>query len=738
MKQIMDVTTEQLQESLQKFFGFEAFKGNQATIIKSVLTGHDTFVIMPTGGGKSLCYQLPALMMEGTALIISPLIALMKNQVDAIRGYTEGDEIAHFLNSSLSRTDIKKVKQDITDGLTKLLYVAPETLTKEENIDFFRNTNISFVAVDEAHCISEWGHDFRPEYRRIRTMIEAIDDRVPIIALTATATPKVQEDILKNLDMNEEHIFMSSFNRDNLYYEVRPKPAKEEILNRQILQIIKEVPRQSGIIYVQARKTAEDLAKVLEVNGINASPYHAGLDAKTRANTQDAFLMEDLDVIVATIAFGMGIDKPDVRFVIHYDIPKSIENYYQETGRAGRDGLQGNCIAFYSYRDISRLEKFLRDKPVAEREMGMQLMEEMTAYSETTTCRREFLLHYFGEKFDCSRNNMCDNCRHPRPTVNVEEEMAIALEAIESLGEQFVLKTILDFIVGSETKEMKDFKYTKHELFGSGKAKEVVFWESVLRNAMLLNLIYKEIVQYGVIHLTDEGRKFIEKPYEIKITLNHNFEDPDNDGEETQARPAALDTLLLDMLKDLRKKEGKKKNVPPYVIFQDPSLEDMATQYPITMDEMTKVQGVSAGKATKFAKPFLEMIAKYVDEHEIERPQDFVVKQVANQSKTKVAIIRGIDKKLSLEELARQNQLTVNELLDELYSIIASGTKLKLDHIIDPVVDEGVQDDIFDYFMTAEIDEPNAAYHKLKEEDDQITFEEIQLVRLKFLSEVAN
>jgi ATP-dependent DNA helicase RecQ len=738
MQATMEFTSEVLHEALHQYFGFDQFKGTQESVIRSVLEGHDTFVIMPTGGGKSLCYQLPALMMEGTALIISPLIALMKNQVDAIRGYSDGDEIAHFLNSSLSRTDIKKVKQDIVDQKTKLLYVAPETLTKDENIEFFQNTKISFVAVDEAHCISEWGHDFRPEYRRIRTMIESIDGDVPIIALTATATPKVQVDIVKNLDMQGENIYISSFNRDNLYYEIRPKPQKEELLHRQILQIIKELPDRSGIIYVQARKSAEDIAKVLSVNGIKAAPYHAGLDAKTRSATQDAFLMEDIDVIVATIAFGMGIDKPDVRFVMHHDIPKSIENYYQETGRAGRDGLEGRCIAFYSYRDITRLEKFLRDKPVAEREMGMQLMEEMTAYAETTTCRREFLLHYFGEKFVCDRKGMCDNCRHPRPTVDVQEEMIIALEAIEALGEQFVMKTITDFILGNETKEMKDFKYTKHEMFGCGKSKDEVFWQSVLRHGMLNSLIYKEIEQYGVIHLSDAGRAFMDKPYELKITLNHNFNDEQIDPEDLQARPAALDNLLLKLLKDLRKTEAKKKNVPPYVIFQDPSLEDMATLYPISIDEMTKVSGVSAGKAQKFGKAFVDLIAKYVEENEIERPQDFVIKQVANQSKTKVAIIKGIDRKVPLKELARQNQINLTELMDELYSIVSSGTKLNLDYCIDDVIDEGVQDDIHDYFMNAESDDPAKAFHVLKEEDDQITYDEICLMRLKFLSEVAN
>lgn len=735
----MEVTTDFIHESLHKYFGFDKFKGKQEAIIRSVLEGNDTFVIMPTGGGKSLCYQLPALMMEGTALIISPLIALMKNQVDSIRGYSDGDEVAHFLNSSLSRTDIKKVKQDITDGHTKLLYVAPETLTKDENIEFFQNTKISFVAVDEAHCISEWGHDFRPEYRRIRTMIETIDNRVPIIALTATATPKVQLDIVKSLDMQNEKVFISSFNRDNLFYEVRPKPSKDEQVHKQIIQIIKEVPEQSGIIYVQSRKAAEDIAKVLEVNGIKAAPYHAGLDAKTRATTQDAFLMEEIDVIVATIAFGMGIDKPDVRFVIHFDIPKSIENYYQETGRGGRDGLDGRCIAFYSYKDITRLEKFLRDKPVAEREMGMQLMEEMTAYAETTTCRREFLLHYFGEKFqsaDC--NKMCDNCRHPKEKVNVQEQMSIALEAIEALSEQYTIKMVIDFIMGNETKEIKDFKFNKHEQFGQGKGKDDVFWNSVIRHALLHNLIYKEIEQYGVIHLTDAGRAFIEKPYDIHITLNRDFNEVDNDPEEMQARPAALDNTLLKMLKDLRKTEAKKKSVPPYIIFQDPSLEDMATQYPITMEELAKVSGVSAGKAQKYGKAFIALIGKYVEENEIERAQDFVIKQVANQSKTKVAIIKGIDRKVPLQELARQNQITYHELMDELNIIVTSGMKLNLDYCIDDVIDEGVQEDIYDFFMQAESDNIDEAYKILKEEDDELTYEEVQLMRLKFLSEVGN
>ncbi len=731
----MTVTKEELLVSLNHFFGFDSFKGNQVKIIQSVLEGRDTFVIMPTGGGKSLCYQLPALMMEGTALIISPLIALMKNQVDAIRGYSNGDDIAHYLNSSLSRTEMKRVKQDIQDGKTKLLYVAPETLTKDENLEFFSNANISFVAVDEAHCISEWGHDFRPEYRRIRTMIETIGVDIPVIALTATATPKVQTDIVKSLDMKKENIFVSSFNRDNLYYEIRPK-SRKELVHKSIVQIINEQPRESAIVYVQARKSAEDLAKVLEVNGIIAAPYHAGLDPKVRANTQDAFLMEDIHVIVATIAFGMGIDKPDVRLVIHYDIPKSIENYYQETGRAGRDGLRGDCVAFYSRADIARLEKFLRDKPVAEREMGAQLMEEIIAYSETTTCRREFLLHYFGEKFVCDRVGACDNCRYPREKVNAEEEMLLALETVKLLNENYGLKTLVDFVVGNDTKEMRDYKFNKFPQYATGKEKDEIFWHSVFRSALLSSYLYKDVEQYGTIKLTEAGHKFIEEPEEAMITLNHNFKEEASDLEESAGGTAALDNILLSMLKDIRRKFAKQKNIPPYVLFQDPSLEDMATQYPITMEDMIKIQGVSAGKAAKFAKPFIEAIAKYVEENEIERPQDFVMKQVADQSKTKITIIRSVDKKIPLPEIARQNQMSYEELLEELYSIINFGTKLNLSYYINEQVDEYAREEIHNYFLEAETDDLNAAYQVLK--DDDIRFEEIQLARLKFLNEVAN
>jgi ATP-dependent DNA helicase RecQ len=733
----MIATKSELIESLQKYFGFDSFKGLQEPVIENILKGNDTFVIMPTGAGKSLCYQLPAMMLPGTALIISPLIALMKNQVDSIRGHSSADNIAHFLNSSLTRAQIKQVKDDITSGSTKMLFVAPETLTKDENIEFFQSVDISFVAVDEAHCISEWGHDFRPEYRRIKFMIDSIDKETPIIALTATATPKVQLDIVKNLDMKgDENVFMSSFNRTNLFYEVRPK-GKVEATFKQIVQIIKEVPGQSGIIYVQSRKTTEDIAKVLEVNGIRAAPYHAGLDAKTRTQTQDDFLMEDVDVIVATIAFGMGIDKPDVRFVMHYDIPKSIENYYQETGRAGRDGLDGRCIAFYSYKDINRLEKFLRDKPVAEREMGMLLMDEMVAYTETSSCRREFLLHYFGESYSEDKcNKMCDNCKYPREKVEAKDDIRIALQSVEITKENYLIKTLVDFVKGNNTKEMKDYGFDKNKLFGIGIEKEELYWNSIYRQALLANLIRKEIEQYGVVKLTDEGRNFIEKPTSFTIALNHNFTEELDDMEEGAARAVALDDVLFKMLKDLCKSESKKHNLPPYIIFSDPSLEDMATQYPISLDDMTKITGVSLGKAQKYAKPFLALIEKYVEENDIDRPEDYVIKQVADKSKIKVAIINATDKKLPLLEIGNQNQLNYEELMDELYSIVRSGTKVNLDYVIKESIDEYAREEIYEYFMESETDDLNTAFKQLKEED--ITFEEIQLMRLKFISEMAN
>ncbi len=729
----------ELQQALQKYFGFDYFKDSQELIVQSVLDKRDTFVLMPTGGGKSLCYQLPALMMPGTAIIISPLIALMKNQVDSIRGYSAEDEVAHFLNSSLTKVQIRKVKQDIVDGRTKLLYIAPETLTKDENLEFLKGIDLSFVAVDEAHCISEWGHDFRPEYRRIRTMIDTIDKEIPIIALTATATPKVRTDIVKILNMKEENTFVSSFNRDNLYYEVRPKYPKLEQTVKQIIQIIKEVEGQSGIIYVQSRKTTEDIAKLLVVNGIDAAPYHAGLDPKTRSQTQDDFLKEDLKVIVATIAFGMGIDKPDVRFVIHYDIPKSIENYYQETGRGGRDGLRGKCIAFYSQKDIARLEKFLRDKPAAEREMGALLMQEITAYAETTTCRRRFLLYYFGEEFAEDKcGKMCDNCRHPKAKVEVSEEMKHALQAIAALNENFGFKVLVAFLLGKDTREIEDFGFAEHDLYGVGDEKDETFWNSIFRHGILNGLIGKDIENYGLLKVTDVGRAFLANPQPYYIPINRDFDEEQIDLlEESIGKTAVLDDTLMRFLKDLRKSIAKKMDVPPFIIFQDPSLEDMATQYPISMEDMTKITGVSKGKAERYAKPFIEMIAKYVEENDIERPTDFTIKSVANKSKAKVAIIQSIDKKIPLPDIARGSQITMPELMEELNAIVSSGTKVNLDYYLEETIDEYVREDIYNYFMEAETDSADAAYHALKEDDD-ITIEEIELIRLKFLSEMGN
>ena len=732
------LTTQQpLLEALQQHFGFNRFKGDQETIIQSLLDSHDTFVIMPTGGGKSLCYQLPALMMPGTAIIISPLIALMKNQVDAIRGYSRENTVAHFLNSSLSKIQMREVKADISDGKTKMVYVAPETLTKEENIEFLKSVQVSFVAVDEAHCISEWGHDFRPEYRRIRTMIEEIDGNIPIIALTATATPKVRSDIIKNLDLKGERTFISSFNRPNLYYEIRPKGKKEQT-TRQIIEIIKGMKGKSGIIYVQSRKTAEDLAQMLSVNDIKALPYHAGLESKVRSQTQDAFLMESIDVIVATIAFGMGIDKPDVRFVIHYDIPKSIENYYQETGRAGRDGLEGRCITFYAHQDMLRLEKFLRDKPVAEREMGAQLMQEMVGYVETSSCRRKFLLHYFGEDFhteDCG--HMCDNCRHPKERIDVGTDLQLALSCVAEIKENHGIKTVIDFILGNPTKEMSDFGFTTYPLFGKGRHKDEGYWHSILRNALLEDLIYKDIEKYGLLKLRTKGRHFIANGGNFLMALNHDFDkELVTDWDEAGEKTAVLDETLLEMLRDLRRKEARKLDVPPYVIFQDPSLEDMATQYPISMEDMVMVSGVSLGKAQRYARPFLDLINSYVEENDIERPSDILFKTVANKSRMKVSIIQGIDRKLPLEDIARSSELTMDDLLDELDAIVASGTRVDLDYYIEDSIDEWARDEIYDYFMEADTDSMDAAYKKLKDED--ITFDEIRLVRIKFLSEMAN
>lgn len=731
-------TQDTLIDALQHHFGFDQFKGDQDAIIRNLLDGNDTFVIMPTGGGKSLCYQLPALMIEGTAIIISPLIALMKNQVDAIRGYSQENAVAHFLNSSLTKIQMREVKEDIKAGKTKMLYVAPETLTKEENIEFLKSVQISFVAVDEAHCISEWGHDFRPEYRRIRHMIEEIDNKIPIIALTATATPKVRSDIIKNLDMDDNHTYISSFNRNNLFYEIRPKGKKEQTL-RQIIEIISGIRNQSGIIYVQSRKAAEEIAQFLTVNSIKSAPYHAGLDAKVRSKTQDDFLMEDIDVIVATIAFGMGIDKPDVRFVIHYDIPKSIENYYQETGRAGRDGLGGHCVAFFAPKDMLRLEKFLRDKPVAERELGAQLMQEMVGYVETSSCRRKFLLHYFGEEFDAANcEKMCDNCKHPRESIDAGDDLKIALKCILETKENYKIKTVIDFILGRPTKEMLDYGFTTYSLFGSGKHQDEMYWHSILRNALLQNFIYKDIEKYGLLRMFPQGHTFLKKGGTFLITLNHRF-DADGGGgdwEESAAKTSVLDDTLLQMLREIRRVEAKRQGVPPYVIFQEPSLEDMATHYPVTMEDMARISGVSIGKAQRYAKPFLEMISQYVADNDIERPTDILVKTVADKSRVKVTIIQGIDRKIPLDDIARTNSMSMEDLLEELDAIVTSGTKVNLDYCIDDEVDEYVREDIYNYFMEAKTDDIDTAYHELK--DDDITIEEIRLIRIKFLSEMAN
>ncbi len=729
--------SQKLHQSLQSYFGFDTFKDRQEEIIQSILSGKDTLVIMPTGGGKSLCYQLPALLLNGTALIISPLIALMKNQVDSIRGYAKEDEVAHFLNSSLSKTQVRQVKQDVKSGGTKLLYVAPETLTKEENIAFFKSVEISFVAVDEAHCISEWGHDFRPEYRKIRAMIDAIGDNIPIMALTATATPKVKSDIIKNLSMDDVRSFTSSFNRQNLYYEVRPKISKDQTF-REMVQIIKERTGQSGIIYVQARKSTEEVAKILEVNGINAAPYHAGLDAKTRTKVQDDFLMEEIDVIVATIAFGMGIDKPDVRFVIHYDIPKSIENYYQETGRAGRDGLEGSCIAFYAHKDILKLEKFLKDKPLSERELSAQLMEEVIAYSETSQCRRKFLLHYFGESFkteDCQKK--CDNCKRPKEMQEAGGELKIALGVVEELNENYGIKFLVEYLVGRKTQEMKNFRFDQKKSFGTGKDRGNLYWHSLLRQAILNNYLRKDIEKYGLLKLTNKGRAFLDNPASFKMSMNHDYSvAPGEVITSSGSNGAALDEVLMGMLKKLRLEEAKKRGIKPWIIFLDPSLQDMATYYPTSTEDMLNISGVSKGKAERYGGPFIDLIKNYVIENEIEKPSDLVIRQVADKSRSKVSIIQGIDRKLPLEDIAISSKMSLPDLLDEMNIIVSSGTKLDINYYLEDNIDEDVVEEIYDYFQEADSESIEAAFDELKEED--ITKEEIQLVRIKFMSDMAN
>ncbi|GIV34930.1 MAG: ATP-dependent DNA helicase RecQ [Chitinophagales bacterium] len=733
----MPLTNGKLKEALHEYFGFKSFKGDQEAIIRSILSGKDTFVIMPTGGGKSLCYQLPAMLSKGTSIVISPLIALMKNQVDLVRGYSSNETIAHVLNSSLTRQQVKKVKEDILQGVTKLLYVAPESLTKKENISFLKDVKISMVAVDEAHCISEWGHDFRPEYRRIRDMLEMIGQKVPVMALTATATPKVQSDIIKTLQLNKPNIFISSFNRPNLHYEVRPKGKKEHVL-KSIAQFVKAHAGKSGIIYVLSRKSTEEIAQFLHVNGIKAAPYHAGLEQAQRAQVQDQFLMEEIDVIVATIAFGMGIDKPDVRFVIHYDIPKSIENYYQETGRAGRDGLEGKCIAYYSYKDIYKLEKFLRDKNLTEREMGNQLLNEVIAYAETPVCRRKFLLHYFGEDYAQENCGACDNCLNPKEAMEGKPFIHLALRTVAAVKESHGIQDLVNIIVGKKSQELVNFGYNTLDVFGQGADHSESFWNSVYRQAMLQKFLNKDIEQYGILKLTPAGRKFITRPFSVSIALNHDYEKEaaEMDEEASMARPSALDTVLLSMLRELRKKVARQHNLPPYVIFQDPSLEDMATQYPVTTDELANIYGVSKGKALKYGKPFLEVIKKYVDENEIERSTDMVVKSIVNKSALKVYIIQNIDKKIPLEDIASSKGLSMDELYAEMKTIVDSGTKLSIDYCVDELIDPDLQDIIYDYFMQAETDNLETAYSSLKHEG--VTMEELRLMQIKFLSEMAN
>ena len=712
-----------LTEELKKHFGFDTFKGNQRAIIENVLAGNDTFVLMPTGGGKSLCYQLPSLMMQGTAIVISPLIALMKNQVDAMRNFSEEDGVAHFINSSLNKSASDQVKDDIRNGRTKLLYVAPESLTKDENVEFLRQVNISFYAVDEAHCISEWGHDFRPEYRRIRPIINEIGKR-PLIALTATATPKVQHDIQKNLGMIDASVFKSSFNRSNLYYEIRPKTAN---IDREIIKYIKSNEGKSGIIYCLSRKKVEEFADILKANGIKALPYHAGMDSQQRSSNQDAFLMEKADVIVATIAFGMGIDKPDVRYVIHYDIPKSLEGYYQETGRAGRDGGEGQCIAFYAYKDLQKLEKFMQGKPVAEQEIGKQLLLETAAYAETSVCRRKVLLHYFGEEYLEENCGNCDNCLNPKKKVEAKELLSAVLEVVGTLKEKFKAEYIVNMLVGNETSEIQSYKHNELEIFGSGSDEEEKTWNAVIRQALIAGYLAKDIENYGLLKITEKGKEFIKKPVSFKITEDKV---PVRGG-----AACAVDPALFSMMKDLRKKLSKRLEVPPFVIFQDPSLEAMATTYPVTLEELQNIPGVGAGKAKRYGKEFIELIKRHVEENEIERPEDLRVRTVANKSKLKVSIIQRIDRKVALDEIAMTNGLEFNELLDEIEAIVYSGTRINIDYFLNDVMDEDHIDDIYEYFKDSETDDLEDAIEEL---GGDYTEEEIRLVRIKFLSEMAN
>ncbi len=723
------IDNKKLIDELKSYFGFDKFKGDQEAIIQNLLQEHDTFVLMPTGGGKSLCYQLPAIMMEGTAIVISPLIALMKNQVDAMRHYSEEDGIAHFLNSSLNKQQIEQVREDVISGKTRLLYVAPESLTKDENVDFLKSVKISFYAVDEAHCISEWGHDFRPEYRRIRPIINAIGSR-PIIALTATATPKVQHDIQKNLGMIDAKVFKSSFNRPNLYYEVRPKTKD---IDKDIIKFIKANEGKSGIIYCLSRKRVEDLAELLRVNGIKALAYHAGMDSATRSENQDKFLLEEVDVIVATIAFGMGIDKPDVRFVIHYDIPKSLEGYYQETGRAGRDGGEGKCITFYAKKDLQKLEKFMQGKPIAEQEIGKQLLNETAYYAESSVCRRKTLLHYFGEPYSEDNCGNCDNCIHPRKRIEASDELCAAIEAIIVLKERFKTEYIVDIIAGNETNEVKSYKHNELEIFGSADGRDENFLTSVIRQGVLSGYIRKDIENYGVLKTTEQGKRFLEHPEPFMVVEDKQFSD--NDGEEHSGSAAVLDPALFSMLKDLRKEIAQQKQLPPYVIFQDPSLEAMATTYPITLDELKLIPGVGEGKAKRYGQEFVSLIKRHVDENEIERPEDFRMRAVASKSNVKIYLITGTDRKIGLDELAKDKGMDMDELLDELEAIVYSGYKINIGYYVDMVMDQDIHDDIYDYFRDSESDDLKTAIEELGED---YTEEEIRLVRIQFLSDMGN
>jgi ATP-dependent DNA helicase RecQ len=720
-----------LTEQLKKHFGFDKFKGNQEAVIRSVLEGRDTFVLMPTGGGKSLCYQLPSLILEGTAVVISPLIALMKNQVDAMRNFSEENEVAHFINSSLNKAAIDKVKDDIRSGVTKLLYVAPESLTKEENVEFLRQVPVSFYAIDEAHCISEWGHDFRPEYRRIRPIVNEICRR-PLIALTATATPKVQHDIQKNLGMMDAAVFKSSFNRPNLYYEVK---QKNKDIDREIVKFIKSNSGKSGIIYCLARKKVEDFTEILKANGINALAYHAGMDSQTRTENQDAFLREEAEVIVATIAFGMGIDKPDVRYVIHYDIPKSLEGYYQETGRAGRDGGEGKCIVFYANKDLQKLEKFMQGKPVSEQEIGKQLLEETKAYAETSVCRRKVLLHYFGEEYPEDNCGCCDNCLNPKKQVEAKDLLISILETVELLNNKFKADHIINILQGKETSEILAYEHNDLDIFGTGKDEDERTWNAVIRQAMIAGFLDKDIENYGLLKLTAAGKKYLENPTSFKITKDNDFEEDETPEDTPMRGGGAVDDPLYRMMKDLRKKLAKKLEIPPYVIFQDPSLEAMATTYPITMEELQNISGVGAGKAKRYGQEFIDLIKRHVTENEIERPEDLRIRTVANKSKLKIDIVQSIDRKVALDDIADLKGLEFAELLDEVEAIVYSGTKINIDYFLNEIMDEGHIEDIYLYFKESETDDLETAIEEL---GGDYTEEEIRLVRIKFISEMAN